>query len=742
VTLATPLDPLSSAGAREDMVFAERVRLLYARNAVVLSALVACAALFTAVSTRPFSREALAWVGAVAGTSFLRLLATRRYGSRPRPPREALRWARLYAAGSALSGAAFGLAGALFYVPGALPGQTFLVFLLGGVAGGAAATNFTYFPAVAAFAVPAVAPLLVRLFSEGDRVHAAMGAIVLLFGVVMSTVSRTAARAVRDSVRLRFHNEALAEKWRREVAEHRGTIDALRESESLFRDLAERAVVGVYLIQDGVFQYVNPKMAEIFGYAPAEMMGKVRNLDVTHPDDRTAVIENVRKRLSSEVVSIQYEFRGLTRTGEVIEIEVFGTRTSYHGCPAIVGTLLDITRRKKAEQEQLRAEKLESLGILAGGLAHDFNNLLAAILGNLSVARESDRGEAQLRDVLADAEGAALRARDLARQLLTFSRGGEPVKTCVDIGPLLRSSTSFAVRGSPVLCEHDIPRDLWPLDVDEGQIGQVVHNLALNAVQAMPEGGRLRVTAENVPRGAALPAGLAPGPYVRIDAADTGPGIGPDVARRIFDPYFTTKPSGTGLGLATAHSIVRRHGGYIGLDSQPGRGATFHVYLPAALSARASPPAPPGALVRGQGNIIVMDDDEAVQRVTARMLTRLGFSVLCARDGSEVLALCASAREQGQPIDAAIMDLTIPGGMGGKETVKLLREREPDVKAIVSSGYSSDPVMAEYASHGFAGVVAKPYRIEELNEVLRRVLGARGENPGGATPGSESQAES
>ena len=717
------------------MVFAERVRLLYDRSSVILSMLVACAALFALVCMqRQLTRDLLGWVGGVTGTSLVRLLATRRYGSRPRPPEEAPRWARIYTAGSALSGGAFGLAGLLFYVPGALPDQTFLVFLLGGMGGGAAATNFAYYPAVFAFTAPALAPLLVRLFAEGDRVHATMGVVVLLFVLVMTSVSRTAARAFRESARLRFHNEALAEHYRREVAEHRGTIGALRESESLFRDLSERAIVGVYLIQDGLFHYVNPKMADMFGYAPAEMIGKIGNIDVTHPDDRASVAENIRKRLAAEVDSIQYEFRGITRAGENIEIEVFGTRTSYHGRPAIVGTLLDVTKRKKAEQEQLRAEKLESLGVLAGGIAHDFNNLLAAILGNVSVARENSHGDPVLRDVLGEAEGAALRARDLARQLLTFSRGGEPVKRCVGVGPLLRSSTSFAVRGSRVVCQYEIPQDLWPLDVDEAQIGQVVHNLALNAVQAMPEGGLLRVTAENVPEGVPLPAGLEPGRYVRIAVADSGPGIGPELARRIFDPYFTTKASGTGLGLATAHSIVRRHRGHIGLESQPSRGATFRVYLPAAPSGEVSASPRDGALVRGQGNVIVMDDEEAVQKATARMLTRLGFHVLCARDGAELLSLCASARARGQPIDAAIMDLTIPGGMGGKEAVRILREREPGVKAIVSSGYSSDPVMAEYASYGFSAVVEKPYRLEELNEVLQRVLGRSGDGDGDPSP--------
>jgi CheY-like chemotaxis protein len=293
---------------------------------------------------------------------------------------------------------------------------------------------------------------------------------------------------------------------------------------------------------------------------------------------------------------------------------------------------------------------------------------------------------------------------------------------------VLRSSTSFAVRGSRVVSRCDVPADLWRVNADEGQIAQVIHNLVLNAVQAMPEGGMVRLSAENVPEGAALPAGLAPARYVRISVADDGPGIDPAAAHKIFDPYFTTKATGTGLGLATAHSIVRRHSGHISVESEPSRGATFQVHLPASQADAPIDVHRPAQLARGRGRVAVMDDDELVRKSAVRVLARLGFEAVAARDGAELLSLCEAARESGRPFDAAILDLTVPGGMGGKEAVALLRQREPGVRAIVSSGYSSDPVMADHAHYGFAGVIAKPYRLDDMGAVLDRVFDARRES--------------
>ena len=500
-------------------------------------------------------------------------------------------------------------------------------------------------------------------------------------------------------------------------------LDKLGPAEALFRDLAERAIVGVYVVQDRLFQYVNPELARMFGYEPDELIGTVESSALVHPDDRGLLRENVRKWIGGQVPALQLEFRGVKKSGETISVELFGSRTVYRSELAIIGTILDVTERKRLAEERIRMQKLESLGVLAGGIAHDFNNLLAVVMSDVSIAKEHAAPGTVLREVLDEAEAATVRTRDLTGQLLTFSRGGEPIRKNLALGPLLRAAASFAIRGSRVTCAYDVPGDLWPIEADEGQLTQVVQNMVLNAVQAMPEGGIVRIRAANLSSDAASAAGLDIGRCVRVAVSDTGPGVPPDIAHRVFDPYFTTKSSGSGLGLASAHSIITRHRGRIGVEPRAAAGATFYFALPAnggadaALAPRARAPVPQ------RGTIAVLDDDELVRRSAARALRHLGFEVVVACDGQELLELCAHRRRSGRRIDVALLDLTIPNGMGGMEAAALLREREPYVKVIVSSGYSSDPVMAEHEKYGFSGVVAKPYRIEELRAALGALVG-------------------
>jgi signal transduction histidine kinase/ActR/RegA family two-component response regulator len=381
-----------------------------------------------------------------------------------------------------------------------------------------------------------------------------------------------------------------------------------------------------------------------------------------------------------------------------------------------------VTESKKAEAERLRAEKLESLGVLAGGIAHDFNNVLTAILGNLSVARTADR-EGELDEVLDDAEKAALSAKGLTHQLLTFSRGGAPIRKVVSLAEALEEAARFALRGAKARPELSIAADLWPASVDEGQIRQVVHNLVLNADQAMPEGGVVAIRAENVviAPGAGLP--LEPGRYVRIVIRDTGVGLAPEHLGRIFDPYFTTKPNGSGLGLTTSYAIVKKHQGHVGVESDPGRGTTFTVYLPASQE-RAAEPAPREGPAQGKGRVLLMDDEDAVRRVTGKMLERLGYDVELAKDGGEALAAYAAAMDSGRRFDVVVMDLTVPGGMGGKETMRRLAALDPLARGIVSSGYSTDPVMADFRAHGFCCVLTKPYSVEDLGKALAEAMAA------------------
>ena len=407
-------------------------------------------------------------------------------------------------------------------------------------------------------------------------------------------------------------------------------------------------------------------------------------------------------------------------------------------CTALgIGWVLTLRRRVRRQTEQLRTQlekearleaelqrsaKLESLGVLAGGIAHDFNNLLTVIMGNLTLARLDTAESSVVNQWLREAERGVLRARDLTLQLLTFAKGGDPVRKAVVLSDIVREAAEFTLHGAKVRCEFDIAADLWPAEVDKGQIGQVVQNIVLNATEAMPDGGVIRVALRNVIVEAQAVPDLAAGRYLKLTIADSGQGINPEHLARIFDPYFTTKPSGSGLGLATVYSIIKRHLGRIEVQSEPGRGTTFSIWLPAAQKPPSAAPMIPKPLARQFGRVLLMDDDEAIRLTAAALLQRLGVEAVPVDDGAQVLREYAAARAAGRPYDLVILDLTVPGGMGGRETMEQLLRMDPQVRALVSSGYSSDPVLAHYRAHGFLGLVPKPYDIEELARVIHAAL--------------------
>ncbi len=383
----------------------------------------------------------------------------------------------------------------------------------------------------------------------------------------------------------------------------------------------------------------------------------------------------------------------------------------------------EIEQREQIEEELLRARKLEALAVLAGGIAHDFNNFLTIVQGNLELATIlTQPGDSVLRDILEQAGTACRRAASLSSQLLTFGKGGAPIVRAASVAQLLEDSVNLARAGSQVSFDLVIPADLWPAELDTGQIGQVFHNVLLNARQAVPEGGVVEVRAENerIKQGAAP---LNAGAYVRISVRDNGCGIAPDILPRIFDPYFTTKGTGRGLGLATAYSIVAKHRGHLSVDSTLGVGTTLSIHLPASEMAPAIQPA---SVVRtGAGRILIMDDEEAIRKLLEQMLTRLGYEPECSRDGAEAVELYDRARASGRAFAAVLLDLTVPGGMGGEEACARLRRIDPSVKLIVSSGYSDSPVMSEFQEHGFDDVIRKPYTLAELSQVMSRVVEIR-----------------
>jgi signal transduction histidine kinase/ActR/RegA family two-component response regulator len=381
-------------------------------------------------------------------------------------------------------------------------------------------------------------------------------------------------------------------------------------------------------------------------------------------------------------------------------------------------------QQQRAEEELARFQRVESLAVLAGGIAHDFNNLLTAIAGNISLAREEAAPGSPAGDALADAEAASMRARGLTHQLLTFSRGGAPVKKRVDLSPLVVEAARFAAHGAGTALRFETAPGL-EIEADTGQVAQVVQNLVLNGIQAMGSKGTLVVQTERVTLPLGDPRGWRPGPYALVSVVDAGPGIPPEVLPHIFDPFFTTKATGKGLGLAICHSIVVKHEGHLEVSLPRSGGATFQVWLPAidshATPAPSDPPVRASLPAAGQ-RILIMDDELTVRRLVVRLLHPLGYDVVESGDGEQTVACYREALAAGRPFAAVIIDLTIPGGMGGLETLGRLRQLDPGVVAIVSSGYSNDPILANWAEHGFQAVLAKPYVATELRDTLRRLL--------------------
>lgn len=495
---------------------------------------------------------------------------------------------------------------------------------------------------------------------------------------------------------------------------------SLQLSEARFRTLIEHAAEGVAIV-DGNLEivYANPAMEKLTGYGGAELLG--RAVQTMHPPESLDAVMAAVRDARGQGERVETVLPIVRKDGVVVEAEVLGVPVELEGRRCLLGFFTDLTERRRIEAERLRAQKLEALGTLAGGLAHDFNNLLQGVFGFLAAARDAREEEREA--LLGEANEALEMATRLTSQLLTFSRGGAPVKKVVSIGRAVERVTRFALSGSAVSAQFEWPEALWSCECDEGQLEQVVQNLVLNAVEAMPQGGAIRVKGMNVEApGTGLPVDLAPGRYVALSVADAGAGIAPELLSRIFDPYFTTKPRGSGLGLATAHSIVRQHGGMLTVASQPGAGSTFTLYLPADAVEPKKLAGPATRVAAKPARILVMDDEPMVRRVCRTLISNLGHEVETAADGAAALSLFGEAAAGGRPFDLVVLDLTVPGGMGGLATLEALKAEDPSVKAIVSSGYSNDSTIANFRAHGFAAVLAKPYTIETLERTLAEVL--------------------
>ncbi|HEY0947811.1 MAG TPA: PAS domain S-box protein [Opitutaceae bacterium] len=533
-------------------------------------------------------------------------------------------------------------------------------------------------------------------------------------------------RAVRDADGQLLHLQGFVS----DITERKRFETAFAaERERLRVTLQAMAEAVITTDRGGLVQFMNEAAEQLTGWADGAAIG--RHIDQVAPfrHERThaALPAPVVEALASAaVVELPRHTTLMHRQGGACLVDgrcapMFDPQSKPVGTVLV---LRDVTERARLEAEMLRASKLESVGVLAGGIAHDFNNLLTVVMGNLTLAMLDSQVASTAGKWLAEAERGAFRARDLTQQLLTFAKGGAPIRTAVQLPEVVREAAQFALHGSKVRCDFHSDPALWAADVDKGQIGQVVQNLVLNAVQAMPEGGTVRIALHNERNAGDAVRAFQPGDYLRIEIVDTGPGIRPEHIGRVFDPYFTTKESGSGLGLATVYSIVKKHAGHIEVESEPGRGTTFRIWLPAVPGERTKPVEPAETQAQLSGRVLFMDDEDTIRSMAHTLLTRLGFEVTTVADGAEAVRAYGEARAAGRPYQVVIMDLTVPGGMGGKEAMHELRKLDPDVRAIVSSGYSSDPVMANYQAHGFHGMVAKPYRVSDLAKALRSVLDA------------------
>jgi len=480
----------------------------------------------------------------------------------------------------------------------------------------------------------------------------------------------------------------------------------------------------------GKIVFLNKIAEQLTGWSNGDAYGKESTEVFNIINEKTGerCINPAQKVLEiGRIINLANHTALISKNGSTISIADSGApiRDSKSKIIGVVIVFRDVTHENMLEEELLKSKKLESIGILAGGIAHDFNNILAAIMGNIDLAGHFLRDEpGRAEELLEAAKKASKRAAKLTNQLLTFSRGGNPIKESSSLPKIISESADFVLQGSKVSCKYDFEENIWPVDVDAGQIGQVIQNIIINGVQAMPEGGIIQIQCANItdPIKETL-LSVHDGEYVRIRITDHGVGIPQQIIDKIFDPYFSTKQLGNGLGLAICYSVIHKHDGYITTSSTPGEGTTFTIYLPAQSDTeieRQQSTAPNIAVKSSR--IMIMDDEEMVLDVVQSQLTSLGHEPVLVKDGQEAMDRYQELQDAGRPVDLVILDLTIAGGIGGEETAENLLKLDPQAKLIVSSGYSNDPVIADYRSFGFQASLVKPFDLEELNKVLSSVL--------------------
>lgn len=512
---------------------------------------------------------------------------------------------------------------------------------------------------------------------------------------------------------------SVAERQIRELAERNHARTALQESARTLTNILENTTDGFFAVDpEWKFTYLNSEAEKLLERERDDLFGK--ELWEEFPQLKNSPFERNYRRVMTERVPV--EFEASDRAGK-IWFEVH----AYPGGSGVSVFFRDTTERKRNEEERLTTSKLESLGTLAGGIAHDLNNILTVISGNIGLAQvEAPPDAGSLLSFLSKAGQAAQHAAHLSSQLLTFSKGGAPLKRVVSISGVIGHAAEFSLYGSNLRADIDIPVDLWKSEVDPGQIEQVVNALLLNAREAMPDGGTVRISAHNVVLEEKAGAPLRAGRYIKVMIADRGEGIPEELATKIFDPYFTNKPTGSGLGLSISYSIVKKHGGILHLENSSREGSTFTFYLP-ATDRDATPLEPPvseRAFNFNHQKVLVMDDEAAIRDLTSQLLGTLGYEVTVVPDGLEAVKVYERAMRKGENFQAVILDATIRGGMGGLATIERLRSVDANVNAIICSGYSDEAALSQFLAYGFRSALPKPFTRRELADALQRAFEA------------------
>jgi PAS domain S-box-containing protein len=514
-------------------------------------------------------------------------------------------------------------------------------------------------------------------------------------------------------------NRTLLAGYTIDITERRLAEIELEKANYFFEKIID-GMPGIFYLYDSNYtlRRWNYNHEVLLGYTAVELSGRPVRQFFKTDDNADRIVKEMDKIMSDGGTSF---FEGQLRhnKGHEIPFILSATRIQSNDSFMIFGFGIDITDRKRTEDALMNTQKLESLGVLAGGIAHDFNNLMGGIFGFIELAIASS-SEESVRKLLTRTMQTIDRTRNLTQQLLTFAKGGSPIQEVAPLFPFIQQTAQFALSGSSISCHFNIAQDLWSANYDKNQLGQVFDNLIINAQQAMPLGGVIELSARNITIAKGEHPILKPGDYVRISVTDTGVGIPQEIQKRIFDPFFTTKTKGHGLGLATCYSIINRHGGCIDVYSEPGKGSTFKVYLPASTGVITSQLNDKKQVHKGEGTFLIMDDEEVIRDIISAMLVSFGYTVVCTQNGKEAVDYVANALKNNRTVDVMLFDLTVPGAMGGKEAIDLIRKMHVTVPAFVASGYADDPIIKNPMGYGFTGSISKPFMRNELIELLEK----------------------